>query len=444
MTDRASLRVGWPQSEAEQSETDSAVNGLLQQELTAETAVQVAVLNNRALRATFEEIGLSQGELIAASRLHNPTFSARVRWPDHKPRGPNAEFSIAADLLDDLLIPIRRRVAREQVAQTERRVAHEVLALAAEVKLVTYTVQARQQLRERLATIADVNAAAADLAQRQFDAGNINRLELATQQLAAEQTKLDLTHTQAQVRADRERLNRLLGLSSALINWKISSELPPLPQQELAFDGLEDLAVEQRLDLAVAKSQISLAKNALDLKRKTRFLPGSLNFGVDTERDTGGGWVTGPSLDIGLPIFDQGQADLARLSAEFRRATDNYQGLATDIRSEVREARDSVLAARASADFYTKTMLPQRRLILQETLLHYNAMQKSSYELLAAKERQLTTEHESINALRDYWIARAELERAVGGKFADNTVAPVVAAPKVEEMPPEHQHPSQK
>ena len=40
-----------------------------------------------------------------------------------------------------------------------------------------------------------------------------------------------------------------------------------------------------------------------------------------------------------------------------------------------------------------------------------------SFELFAAKAEEARTEREYINAVRDYWIARAELERAVGGNL---------------------------
>jgi len=438
LTERGAPAVGWPQSADEQSASDRTVTSILAQELTPDSAVQIALLNNRGLRATLEDLGVAQADLMAAGRLHNPTFAASIRWPDHQPRSPNVGLSLVADLLDDLLIPIRKKVASEQLAQAERRVSHEVLALAAEVKTAALTVQGRRQFRERLAAIGEVNAAGADLAQRQYDAGNINRLELVNQQVLAQEAKLELLRTEAQLRADRERLSRLLGLSGLQTGWKMSDELPALPAQELAFDRVEETAVAQRFDLAAAKSQIALAEAALGLKRKTRFLPASVGVGVETEREVDGSRITGPTLEIGLPIFDQGQADLARLEAERRRALNRYDALASGIRSEARQARDALLTARETADYFESTLLPQRRLLLRETSLHYNAMQKSNYELLAAKERLLVAEREGIGALRDYWIARAELERVTGGVLPVGPPAP--KATQKEEPAPEHQH----
>lgn len=435
---RSGLQVTWRQTEAERDEAERAITTLLAEELSPERAVEIAVINNRELRATFEDLGVSQSELIAASRLRNPSFGVGVRWPKDRPRGPNVEFSIAADLLDSVLLPVRRSVAREQLSQAEQRVAHAVLSLAAEVKTAVYAVEARQQLRVRLASVVDVNAAATDLAQRQFQAGNINQLELANQQMAEQEARLGLMQAEAQLRADREQLNRLLGLSGRQTGWTLPAELPPLPEADGLPDNIEDLAVTQRLDVAAMKTDVALAEKALRLKQKTRLLPASIDLGLDTERDSDGGRVTGPRLEFALPIFDQGQAELARLAAELRRASARYEGLANDVRSQVRAGRDALLAAREAAQYYQKSLVPQRRTLLRETLLHYNAMQKSSYELLAAKERLLNTERESVEALREYWTARTALEMSLGGRLRYVPAAESAAAK--EEAVPEHQH----
>lgn len=442
LRERADVSVSWPLSDDERAQTDSAARDLLSRDLTVESAVQLALLNNRALRATFEELGLSQADLAAATRLPNPSFSASVRWPRDRPRGPNVEFALTAPLLDSLLLPLRQRLAQDQLAQVQRRVAHEVLALMAAVKTAAYGVLAQQDIRTRLATIADINDAASDLARRQYDAGNISRLERAQTQAASQQTQLDLLRADAEVRAARERLSRLLGLSAAQTPWQMSLPLPALPAADPSLDGLDSLALAQRLDLAAARAQVAFAEAALDLKRRTRFLPGTVDLGVDTERDSGGGRVTGPRIDLQLPLFDQGQPELARLSSLLRQSQNRAASLAADIGSEVRTAHHALTAARSAAEFFQNTLLPQRKLILRESLLHYNAMQKSPYELLLAKEQQQTAERLSLEALRDYWLARTELERALGGRVPGANNPSAAPSEKNDEALPamRHQH----
>ena len=178
LASRTDAKVAWPVSDEERATTDAAVRELLAGELTIESAVQIALLNNRSLRATFEELGLSQADLVEASRLANPSFSALVRWLKDLPRVPHTEFRLSTEVLNAVFLPVRKRLAQEQVAQAEQRVTHEVLGLVAEVKAAALSHLAERQFRERLGVIAQVNETTADLAQRQFDAGNINRLEL--------------------------------------------------------------------------------------------------------------------------------------------------------------------------------------------------------------------------------------------------------------------------
>jgi outer membrane protein, heavy metal efflux system len=252
------------------------------------------------------------------------------------------------------------------------------------------------------------------------------------------QSQLDLARAQAQVRSERERLNRLLGLSGEQINWQIADELPSLPEKEFPLENLESLAVNQRLDLGAQRNRAESIAAALRLKAKTRFIPG-VKIGVDTERTPDGQRVTGPTLDLELPLFDQGQPAVAKLAAEFRQAKDAYAAQEVNVRSEVREILNALLAAREAVDFSQKNLLPLRKQILGETLLHYNAMQKNSFDLLMAKEREQVAEQGNIEALRNYWIARVELERAVGGRLNGDTSS--IPHRKSDTKPPqEHQH----
>src|SRR5436309_9322793 len=223
-------------------------------ELTADAAVQFALVNNAGLRATLEDIGISQAELAQATRLKNPQFAASWRFPDGPPLAANTEYSIAQDFLDLIILPLRNKVAAQQLEQTKARVGHEVLKLVAEVKGSFYTLQGREQLIARLHLIVEANEAAADLSKAQFEAGTINELDYQSQQAIYNQSKRDLAQAELQLRSDHERLNRLLGVTG----WNVTAQLPPMPEKQIALEGLETLAVEQRLDLAAVRQQVAL------------------------------------------------------------------------------------------------------------------------------------------------------------------------------------------
>ena len=69
--------IQWPRTPQERAKTDVQVAALLAHPLSAEDAVQIALLNNRMLQAAFEELGISEADLVQAGRLPNPRFDLR-------------------------------------------------------------------------------------------------------------------------------------------------------------------------------------------------------------------------------------------------------------------------------------------------------------------------------------------------------------------------------
>ncbi len=412
---RTGYLIQWRGNTSQDAEVNSAVRALLAREISADETVQIALLNNRHLLVTFEDLGVAQADLVQAGLLKNPVFAASWRFPDKAPFGTNSEYSVTQDFLDLFVLPLRKRVAANQFESTKLAVAHEVLQLAADVKSAYYTLQARQQLLTRLRLIVELNQTAAELAERQHEAGTLNDLGLASQQAIYDQSKVDVAQADARLVSDRERLNRLLGLWGEQTTWKIANHLPDIPREEIPIEHLESAAMRQRLDLAATRVQLATLAQVLAVTDAYRYFA-AVEVGVDTERDPGGQHVTGPTLSLQIPIFDQGQAQIAKVQAQFRQFQRRFEAMAIDVRSEVREARDHLLAERNLAGFY-KVLLPERMRILNLTLQQYNGMFKGSYDLLLAKQTEVATEQAYIDAWRDYWIARTELERAVGGKL---------------------------
>ena len=411
---RTGYNTQWTRAEADARAVEARVKELLQNELSVGRAVEVALINNRLLQATYEEIGISQADVAQASRLPNPEVAGSWRHAAGIATA-NTELSILQDVLGLFLQPSRKKLAVVELERTKVRVTHEVLALAADVKSSYYNLQARQQLADRLRLILDVTSAAADFAQKQHAAGTLAELDLENHRASYEQSRVELAQAEASVRADRERLNRLLGLWGPDTEWTVVPHLPAIPEEEIAVEGLEKIAIAQRQDLQASRLSVELVGRALALKSKTRFFPVGVNVGVSTEKDIGEQRVTGPELVLQLPIFDSGKPSIARLQAEHRRAQRQLEAMAVNTRSEVREARDRMLAERTRALHYGQVLLPQRARILELTMRHYNMMLKGAYDLLLAKQAQVDTERAYVESWRDYWIARAELERALGG-----------------------------
>jgi cobalt-zinc-cadmium efflux system outer membrane protein len=414
--ERTGKTVRWEEDQAALKQARQEVRQLLRNPLTIDTAIQIALINNRSLQATFEEIGLSAADVLEAGTMPNPKFDLAIRFPDKPPSGTYIDYSAAIDFLSILMIPLKKRVAQEQLESAALRIADNTLELVSRVKGAFYSLQASQQLVNRFKLIVDANAASLDLAQRQHEAGNIKDLGLAQQQASYSRSRLDVAMADAEIRRNREKLDRLLGFWGADTNWQIAGELPEVPSSDLPVRGLENLAISQRLDLQADYLRVTSQAKNLGLTKSFRFL-GALDFGVESERETDSQTRTGPTFAIELPIFNQGQARIARDEAALRRAQDKFEALAIDVRSQIRELRDELISKREIARFYQDELLPGQRRIMNESLMNYNAMEIGNFELFTTKAEEARTEREYIEAVRDYWITRAELERAVGGNL---------------------------
>lgn len=411
---RSSVRLAWPGSPEAEARVDATVATALAESLTVESAVRVTLLNNRSLRALYEDLGVAEAELVQAGLLPNPVLTTNLRF-GVGPSGTGAELGLAQDLIAALQIPLKRRVAATRREAATLEVANAVLNLVLDTKVAFYRLQGALQLFDLRTRVVESTKIAQDVAERQHAAGNITDLQLATERAAYEEARIDLAAVESAMLADREDVNVLLGLyGPQAAAWTIAPHLPALPAVELAESGLETLAVRQRLDLARARLRTEEELGQYRLSRLFGLIPAS-TAGPHAERELEGTWAVGPMLELPLPLFDQRQTELAASAARARASDERHADLAIRIRADVRRARMRLAAARARAEHYERVVVPLQKQIVEQTQREYNAMLIGVFQLLQAKRSEVEAGQRSIEALVDYWLARTELERSVGG-----------------------------
>ena len=178
-----------------------------------------------------------------------------------------------------------------------------------------------------------------------------------------------------------------------------------------ASTDLESLALSGRLDVQASKKEIEASQRELSYK-KSFWIP-SLAVGADAERAFDGEWAYGPAVQLSLPIFDRGQGGKAAAQASVKRAEHGAAALESDVRQEVRSSSERMRAARDAAVLYRDQIIPTREKVVAESQKHYNFMLVGATNLLQAKRDEIAAYRGYIEAVRDYWIARTELERAV-------------------------------
>lgn len=411
ITSKIDHSVEWHQG-CYEDRINCSVQALLEQELTPEAAVQIALLKNPNVQAIFEEVGIAHADLVEAGLFSNPAFEIEVRYPHAKRLKTNIEYLVTTAFLDFFLIPLRTKVAAAEFEQTKRRVVNEILNLAFEVRETYYALVAQQQALKYIQSIVELTAIQNEIASRQHDVSNINRLTFQQIQIQWMKTQLEMAKEQSLLIRLKEKLNRLLGLSEG-----VCLMLPELSQEldyvEFDLCALESVALEERLDLQEARFEVIRLCRMLGLKEGWTYT--NLQAGVAGERDPDGLNVIGFGISGEIPIFNFGQAARMRLCAQLRQAQDRYAALEISILSEVREARQLLVNDLEMINDYRANILPLQNQITSSSEKLYNVMGLGVDRLLENKRLELETYQNSIYLLKEYWTTRVQLDKALGG-----------------------------
>ncbi|MEM6645429.1 MAG: TolC family protein [Bacteroidota bacterium] len=426
--------VVWRTNGAEDQAADAAVDSLLALPLTIDHAVQVALLNNRSLQATYAELGVAQAQLVQAGLLSNPIFGGVATWPFGEEDPPRLGLNVAFTFLDLLYRPLRRAVATQEYEAAKLRVTGTVLDHAVLTEQAYYMLQAalsQQTLQQR---ILDHAAAAYEAALLLREAGNTPAVDVLVEQSAYEQARLDLLLVQQTAIDRQEALVRQLGLYGPAITFALPGELPAVPEAppvlaglrtrsyssaalpswEIEVDPLVDQALARSLALAAHRADLDATAQRLGLTDAERLLP-DLEVGGELEREDGA-WHLGPEVEVVLPVFDQGQARRAALLATLRRQQALYYAEAVAVRSAVRAQVQRLSMAHGVAQHYQRVVLPLQAALVQQFLRQYNAMQVGVFQLIQVQQREAETARAYLDALADYWATQAELDALLRGR----------------------------
>jgi outer membrane protein TolC len=410
-------RLGGPEDE----ELDRRVRALAAEELTVESAVEIALLSNRRLQALYAELGFAQADVLAAARLPNPILHGELRFPEDGGRSA-LDLGLEQSFLGLLWMPRRKRMAAEAFEATERRVAAGVLALSSEVRTAYWRASGQAQLVELARTSLEAAEVSLELAQRLHAAGNIRDLDLALERAQREEARIAAADAELALTERREELAALLGLYGEEAALRLATRLPELPPEVGATGELEARAIANSLTLAATRHELERAALVLGLTEDARFLP-ELALGVVGEREREGRWELGPSLALPLPLVSQGQPERRRAAAELERLREGYLAEAIELRGHVRRAAARVVALHARAAFLRDVLLPLRAEVLDGLQLDYNAMQEGAFRLLLGKRDQLAAAAAYVATLGDYWVASSELDGLLEGAPSRGTAA---------------------
>ena len=405
------------------------VASLLTGPLSADAAVQIALLNNRTLQAAYNDLGISEAAYVQASLPPNPTLSIlRVAGTGVA----NFELRLIEEIIGLFTLPQRTAIAAERFHHARLQAISATLRLAADTRRAYIrAIASRQQagfLKQTRATVDTASRLIVSLGQ----AGGGDQLDQA--ELAAFGAELGTRVDQAELtaRRDRERLVRLLGLSSADLAFTLPDALPALPAAPEPPLEVEIEAIKRRVDLEIARREVAALAKSLSLTEATRYvsmlqLAGIFNnetanplTNFDTAINRGG-----LQVDLQIPIFDTGEARTRAARETYARSLNLLAAKAVDARSEARIAYESYRATYDIARSWRDRVLPLRQIVSKEIMLRYSSgvlagegMRVDLFKYLTDTRVRIAANAASLDARRDFLLAVADLQAAltIGGE----------------------------
>lgn len=429
---RLLLEHGAPAIDSNGANADAAQpKEWMSEPMTAERAVQVALTHSPRLQQEYARIGLARADILEAVQVGNPRLSlTRLNLQDSI--GSQRLVGLAMPLADLLTLPVRARLAAQDYERVKRNIAAAILDVDADVEATWYRAVGAEQVADMRAAAAEGADVSADLAQRFFDAGNISELQLNLQQASASEARIAAARAKADSMRARLELDTLIGLSGSDADWKPSDRLPaPVPREDDPT-ALARLARDGNLQLQAAQQEVAVLQQAGGLTRGLRWL-GASEIGYERETETDGSRIKGPRLGLELPIFNQGQAKVARVDALLAQSRARLAQAQIAVDNGVRLGAERVRILREVVDTHRESLVPQREIVVARSQEEQNFMLIGVFELLQAKAKEIDAYQGYLEAVRDYWLARVELMRVVGSRLpSDAQIA--AQAPSVQEI----------
>jgi outer membrane protein TolC len=393
-----------------------AVQRLLRRTLTADVAVQIALLNNRGLQAAYQELAIADAERVGQSLPPNPTISiSRIEGPV----GLEIEQRIITDILALATLPARSELAAARFYQAQLRSAEETLRVAHEARRAYYRAVAAGESVHFIAQSHSAAETATKFAARLGETGAMNKLDQAREQVFYADLTAQLAAARLHESSEREALIRAMGLSGKDINFKLPSALPPLPVRLQALASVEVEAMRRRVDLQIGRIELDVLAKSYGLTQATRFINildagyfGKLERDKEADRTSR---MRGFDVQLQIPLFDFGEVRVREAEANYMQGVNRLLELAINVRSQARDAFRTYRSAYNIAGHYQREVLPLRKIISDETLLRYNAMLIDVFSLLAEARQRIAATITAIEAKRDFWLAAVDLKAAVAG-----------------------------
>ena len=408
----------WSLTPAEAAAVEARVRAMAHgRSIGADTAVQIALVNNRGLQAAYADLGLSAADLWEVALGPTPTLALSVSGLAGDV-ARSLEATLIAAVVEGATLRPRTALAGVRFRQAQYAAAGETVALAVETRRAWIEAVSAFEIAALTAEAKATADAGSELAAQLGRTGAMNAADQAREFAFAAELAAEAADARLEALLAKERLARLMGLSGSGIDFYVPDALPGLPGRPRTRSEIERLALANRVDLAAGRLEVEAIRREYRLTGQTRLLPeAAVLTGVEVEREDGETEAR-PTLEaeVDVPLRSTRALTSRRGELQYLRAANALSDAATAARSEARSAHMAVTGTHAIARQWRDEVLPLRRRIEEESLRSYSGMITSTFELIEDTRDGLEAEIGAAEAKRDYWLAETDVTAAIWGR----------------------------
>jgi cobalt-zinc-cadmium efflux system outer membrane protein len=403
----------WEKSEKDSKTIKTQVDNLLADGLTRQEAVKIALLNNRKLQASFEEIGVAQADLIQAGLFTNPSLDLFFAFPLSS---ADTSGDLLGFLSDLWTIPARKEVFSKQVEITIQQIGIDIVATGAESASAydefLFRTVSLQIEKDSLNVLSDISVRT----KTRYEHGLSNDLDMRRAQAAVIEQRIAIAAAEQALIKARTRLNIALSLNESENKYHLTDTLDNTPdEKKWDIETAIKFALEHRLDLAEARFKVELADRELSFEHTQVF--SRVNVGPVYEGDLGSGSENagGPAISLELPIFDQNQAQIAKDEYRLRQMKKVLVAREMQARKEVTDTLAEIDFYQNIIDIIKKQLKPNVEKEFEYSKKWGSRMQLNLLNLLQTREMEVALKRRYTEALWQLRNANIRLHLALWG-----------------------------
>jgi outer membrane protein TolC len=378
-------------------------------ELSLIDAVRQALSTDPDVQAALSRVRAAQADVEQAKLLPNPILSILFRFPERSGK-PVIEADLGVELISILQRPGRMSAADHRLRAATGEAISTVLDAISQTQEHYAAVQALDAVMPVLEERRNLTARLLKLGQDRLNKGEGIRLDVTT--LETQRLELEVAIRERRLERKEEQLilARLIGRPSSEPDWQVESWQPP--QKISATESAWIVAaMEHRPEVETQRWELAALGMETRLARFSPFEP--TEIGAKGERDNV--WTVGPALSVPLPLFDWGQAKLAKAGALELEARHKFTKVQRQVIEEVRRAYASFVESLDTANLARDELVPAQERRRSETEAAYRAGQADVTTLILADQDLQTSREKLIDLERKASVSLFKLERSAGG-----------------------------